>query len=117
MEKGVRKDWTPEDEARYQKILAGATTFAERYIILSTTGLLKYDLRTKAAKRHQARLHLMLASATDDEVEGLEALYKEKLGEEGYRRLREEVPSPWELRDKIRAEGVPRDLIARGEDA
>jgi len=68
MEKGVSKYWTPEAEEHYKRLLAGCHTFAERDLLMSIRDLLKYDGRTKAAKRATAQARLRLATATDEDL-------------------------------------------------
>lgn len=113
MEKGISKHWTPEQDAQFKRMLDAPLSFAMRFILTSIRNLLKYDHRTRESKKARARLHLMLATATDDDLAELEALQKEKLGEEGYRKLAEETLDFWEIRERVRATGIPRELIER----
>ena len=74
MEKGVCETWTPEQEELWASRLRLHLTFAERHIALTMRDLLKYDLRTKQAKRAAAQGRLRIATATDQELEEIATL-------------------------------------------
>ena len=74
MEKGVSKYWTPGKELEYQERLKGCRTFAERHLILSVRDLIKYDGRSRAAKRAGAQARLRIAAATEKDLEELAEL-------------------------------------------
>ena len=82
MEKGVSKYWTPGKELEYQEQLKGCWTFAERHLIMFTRDFLKYDGRSKAAKRALAQARLRIATASDkdlEEIAELEASMKREI--------------------------------------
>lgn len=114
MEKGISKHWTSKEDAQFKRMLDAPLSFAMRFMLTSIRDLLKYDHRTRESKRASAKLHLTLAMASDDDLAELEALQKEKLGEEGYRKLAEETQDFWEIRERVRATGIPRELIGKG---
>lgn len=111
MGKGIVLTWGPGLDAEFQKLIDSANGFAERYMITSLRNILKYDGRTREAHKARARLHLMLAMATDQDLAELEALALERLGEEGYQKMREVAPSWRAAQEKIRTNGIPRDLL------
>lgn len=118
IEKGVTKYWTPEQERGFTQMLATARTFAERNLLMSISDLLKYDLRTKQAKRAIARGRLRLAVASDEDLKELAALQvglanKERIEkgmtmEELLPLLEARVEVLKKLRAKIRARGTKR---------
>jgi hypothetical protein len=71
LSKGVSKYWAPEEEEKYKRLLASSDTFAERHLIMTIRDLLKYDGRTKEAKKAVAQGRLRLVTATDEELEDL----------------------------------------------
>lgn len=117
MEKGINKYWTPGNEAYFQRALTGAKTFAERYMVTLTGNVLKYDGRTREAKKATARLQLMLATASDDDLVALAELEHQKDGSPSHPNTDERLEELVALRDKVKSRGIPRDLIARGKDA
>ena len=66
--KGVSKYWTTAAEEKYKRLLAASDTFAERHLIMTIRDLLKYDGRTRQAKKAIAQGRLRLATATDEEL-------------------------------------------------
>jgi len=68
MEKGVTKHWTPEQEAYFNDMLNDMRTFAARDFVMRVRDILKYDGRTKEAKRARAQAKLRLATASDEEL-------------------------------------------------
>lgn len=117
MEKGLSNHWTPEKEAIFQRFLAGARTFAERYMITMIGNVLKYDGRTREAKKATARLHLSLATASEDDLVELAGLQHQLVGPGAHHTAHERLKELVALQDKVKARGIPRNLIARGKDA
>jgi len=101
MENGICKTWTPEVEAYYAGVLDGCQTFAQRHLVMLIRDILKYDGRTKQAKRAIAQARLRLVTATDADLEELVSLemQMEKEGSldvvpdrlEGYKRIQSEI--------------------------
>ncbi|MBA7605557.1 hypothetical protein ES703_12690 [subsurface metagenome] len=71
MQSGVFKHWTPQAEEYYASVLNGCSTFAQRHLVLLIRDILKYDGRTREAKRALAQARLRLAVATDTDLEEL----------------------------------------------
>lgn len=103
--KGVSKYWTPAAEEKYERLLAACHTFAERDLIMTIRDLLKYDLRTKEAKRAVEQGRLRLAVATDEDLEELVRLQCQMRGGESNSpdKTLEELKA---LRAKIRERGI-----------
>lgn len=121
-EEGVSKYWTPGQEMEFEHRLKGCRTFAERHLVMLTRDLLKYDGRSKAAKRAFAQARLRLATASDKdlkEMAELEAgLQKDKPGEiPGFARANFAAQRMNELektRTKIKRSGIGKEqLICR----
>ena len=115
MEKGLNKHWTHEHEVLHQKLLEGATSFAERYMLTMVCNVMKYDGRSRAAKKATARLQLTLATASDDDLLAVAKLWHEIDGYPTHPTADERLKELTELRGKVRAKGIKRDLVARGD--
>jgi len=74
MEKGVTKNWTPQAENYYERLLATCHTFAARHLTMLLRDVLKYDGRSKESKRAMAQARLRFAIATDKDLEELAKL-------------------------------------------
>ena len=80
MEKGTRKDWTPESEEIFIYFLNRCTTSAERQLITVIRDLAKYDQRTRAGKRARAKSQLYLFNCSDNDLIELAKLESLLLG-------------------------------------
>ena len=93
----VHRCWTPEREAHFNMVLAQPMTFALRHLIMSVRDLLKYDGRTREAKRAIAQGRLRLSVASDEDLKELAYLetedepieFAKSLNE--YKKLRDEI--------------------------
>ena len=74
MEKGIFESWTPGLEIQFEERLKHCRTFAERHLVLTIRDMLKYDARTKEARRAVAQARLRIAVATDKDLEELAEL-------------------------------------------
>lgn len=103
--KGVSKYWTAEAEEYYKRLVASCRTFAERDLTMTIRDLLKYDLRTREAKKAVEQGRLRLAVATDEDIEELVRLQCQMRGGEviSPEKKLEELK---ELRAKIRERGI-----------
>jgi len=114
MEKGLSKDWTPEMEGHFQRLLNARLSFADRYRITSVRDTLKYDGRSKEWKRARGKLQLMLAVASDDDLtevaDSLHGHPEYPLG----RSPDETLENLIQLREEIRARGISRELVGSG---
>jgi len=68
MGKGVSKYWTPGKEIEYQERLKNSRTFAERHLTMLFRDLLKYDGRSKEARKAIAQARLRIATASDKDI-------------------------------------------------
>lgn len=105
MEKGLSKDWTPEEEALYQSWLASCHTFAERDLMISLRDHLKYE-----GKRAIAQGRLRLATATDEELEEVAKL-EEQLGGGGSAFVVYRLKELKKRRAEIREKGIKRSEL------
>lgn len=103
MEKGVCKTWAPEQEELWARRLKGCRSFAERYLVMSVRDLLKYDGRTKQAKRAIAQCRLRLATATDQDLEEIAKLESEMLPRQSVAEILEELKK---TRTEIKGKGI-----------
>jgi len=118
-EDGVSKYWTPGQEMEFEHRLKGCRTFAEKHLVMLTRDLLKYDGRSKAAKRafSQARLRLSTASDKDlKEMAELEAaMQRDNPGEiPGFTKASFTAQRRKELentRAKIKTAGIKKEQI------
>lgn len=108
MEKGISKDWTPQQERNYRRLLAGCRTFTERHLIMTVMDLLKYDGRTKEGKRAIAGGRLRLATATDKELEELAELEQVMPGQGKLVLVSDRVEELKKERDEIREKGIKK---------
>lgn len=69
MERGVHKYWTSEAEDRYRQLLDKCHSVGERHLIMTVRDLIKYDGRSKEARRAIIQARLRLAIMTDAELE------------------------------------------------
>ena len=83
MEKGVAKTWTPGGEIMFEERIKRCRTFAERHLTMALRDLLKYDGRSKQGKRAIVQGRLRLATATDEDLNGLAKLEASVLGDPG----------------------------------
>lgn len=115
---GLSKYWTPAAEEKCQTLLTACHTFAERHLVLTVCDRVKYDGRSKQAKRAIVHAGLRLATATDDELEELARLEAEmevphkietykrvraRIREEGINGIREGKERQWKRRLNSRA--------------
>jgi hypothetical protein len=103
--KGVSKYWTPAAEEKYEKLMAACHTFAERHLIMTIRDLLKYDGRTKQAKKAIAQGRLRMATATDEELEELVRLESLMPGSENCS-PEERLQEYKTLRAKLKEKGI-----------
>lgn len=113
MEKGVSKYWTPQADESYQRLINSCKTFAERQLIMAICGLIKYDGRTRAARKASAQARLRLAICSDDELKELARLEIILLGDKIAGTVEERLEVLKEMQAKIRERGIKRsDLNA-----
>jgi len=105
MEKGLSKDWTPEEEALYQSWLASCHTFAERDLMMTLRDHLKYE-----GKREAAQHRLRLATATDEELEEIAEL-EEQIGGGGFAFVAYRLKELKIQRAEIREKGIKRSEL------
>lgn len=110
--KGISKYWTPKTEELWVRRLKGCRTFAESYWVMLMRDLLKYDGRTKQAKRAIAQARLRLATATDADIEELAKLESEMPQEEPRQSVAETVEELKKTRAEIREKGIKRSDLA-----
>ena len=106
MKSGLSQYWTPGKEIEYQERLKNCQTFAERHLIMTIRNLLKYDGRTKEAKRAVAQGRLRIATATDTEIEELAKLEAQMKGGGGPDSVPDKIEDYKKLRTRIRERGV-----------
>jgi len=106
MKSGLSKYWTPGKEIEYQELLKNCRTFAERHLIMTIRDLLKYDGRTKEAKRAVAQGRLRIATATDADIEELAKLEAEMKDGGGPNSVPDRIEDYKRLRARIRERGV-----------
>jgi len=108
MEKGVYRHWTEQQEQLWVRRLSVCHTFAELHLTTIVRNVLKYDWRTKQAKKANAQAVLQFITATDadlQELANLEAkIYRETDPEQVAKRL-EELKK---RRDEFKGEGIKR---------
>ena len=80
---------------------------------MALTDALKYDGRTRAAKRARAQMRLRLATASDEELEELAKLEVAIIPEDILKGVRERLRNLKELRARIRKEGINRSELQR----
>jgi len=107
-EKGVTKYWTPEQERGFTQMLATPRTFAERDLIMALHDLLKYDGRTKQAKRAVAQRRLRIATASDNELEQMAKLEAQILGNGSPLFMKFSLAGFKIIQAEIRARGIKR---------
>ena len=112
MEKGVNRYWTQEQEELYKRLLDGCRTFAERHVIMSIRDVLKYDGRTKAAKRAAAQGRLRLMTATDEDLEEMAKLEVEIKGGGSPDSIPHKIQDYKRLRGEIKEKGIKRSELA-----
>ena len=118
-EDGVSKYWTPGQEMEFEHRLKGCRTFAEKHLVMLTRDLLKYDGRSKAAKRAFAKARLRLVMASDKDIEEMAELeagmQRDKPGEiPGFARANFTARRVKELektRTKIKTSGIRKEQI------
>lgn len=112
MENGISKHWTPEAEAYYEGLLARRPSFAERSLIMSLRDLLKYDGRSRGAKRAIAQARLRFSTASDEDLK--ELAYIETIMTEpiDFSKQAERFNNYKKLRDAIREKGIKRSELA-----
>ena len=106
MKSGLSKCWTPQAEDYYDRLLTTCHTFAERHLIMMVRDLLKYDGRTKEAKRAIAQGRLRLATATDEDLEEIAKIEVEMKGGGGPDSVPDRIEDYKRLRTRIRERGV-----------
>lgn len=111
MEVGVSKYWTPEAEGYYSKILAGCNTFAQRHLVMLIRDILKYDGRSKLAKRAIAQARLRLATATNNDLEELVSLEIQMEEEGSLSFVPGRLTSYKQLQAHIRERGIKRSEL------
>jgi len=105
MENGIRKDWTPKHEEKFNNFIGTCKTFPERQLIMSIRDTLKYDQRTKEGKIVATKAKLRLATSTDDELADMVSLEAALTGKKDM----EEMLKRLEELEKLRA-----DIIRKG---
>lgn len=120
MEEGVAKYWTPGQEIRFDLALKSCRSFAQLHHIMFLRDALKYDGRSKGAKRtlNQAKLRLAIATDADLwEIAKLHVSYSEdKPGKEIPEQKRanlvlEHLSFLTELRGNIRKVGINKEAV------
>lgn len=111
MEKGVNQHWTEADEKHYNRLLRGCQTFAEWHILTLAINVLKYDLRTKAAKRARAQGRLRLATATDEELQELATLEAQIFSRDKPTSATERLEFLKQSRARIRKKGIKKSEL------
>jgi len=108
---GTTRYWTEDQEKFYERLLAGCESQAVRNLIMTIRDLVKYDGRTKQAKRSIAQARLRIATATDEELAELAKLeFRDSLSGQP-------VSSPFtmdelkQLRQSIREKGITKKEI------
>jgi len=108
MEKGLSKHWTEEQEEYWTRRLSECHTFAEQYVATVIRNLLKYDWRSKQAKKAQAQAVLQLIIATDADLEELAELEAKIYQETGPEQVAKHLEELKKERDEFRERGVKR---------
>jgi len=119
MEKGLSKDWTPGLEIKFEQAIKGCRSFAERHHCMFLRDFLKYEGRSKEAKRALEQASLRLAIATDKDLWELAALHvkhaEDKPGEiPGLQRasfVSEQLGHLKQLRAMIREKGIDKEAV------
>ncbi|GAH38307.1 unnamed protein product, partial [marine sediment metagenome] len=89
-------------------------SFAQRDIIMSIRDLLKYDGRTKQAKRAVAQARLRIAAATDEDLAELAEIEHKAPGNDVLPSLAERFEDLKRQRAKFREQGIKKsDLECR----
>lgn len=108
-EKGIAKTWTPELEKHFSKVLDMKLPFVQREFITSIRDLLKYDGRSKAARKARARRRLRLAFSSDEEL--LELATQELLFFKDSTPPEEKLKELKEVRDTIKQRGIKKSEL------
>jgi len=112
MAKEISKHWTPEQEARAQRLITGSHNFyAIQSLTMSLRDLLKYDHRTRAGRRAKAQARLRLATATDGDLEEMAELRFFIFGEKTAGTIAEALEELKEHRARVREEGFKRSEL------
>ena len=106
MEKGLTKHWTPALEAFFDKMLESARSFAARDFVMFIRDWLKYNGRSKQAKRAKAQAGLRLVTATGDDLLETAVFKVCLLGEYTREKAQEELERLKARRAEIQAQGI-----------
>jgi len=69
--KGVNQYWTPAQETAWEMRIRASRDFAEKHLAIIMRDVLKYDGRSKEARRAKTQSRLRLVTASDAELLGL----------------------------------------------
>lgn len=111
MEKGISKYWTPEREARAQRLITQSPNFAVRHLLMTLCDMLKYDQRTRAGRRGMAQARLRLATATDKDLEEIAELKVHLLGEADVGTVEQVLFQLNKDRERVRGKGFKRSEL------
>ena len=107
-EKGISKYWTPENEAKFNKVLEDCDNFALFITVKGIRDLLKYDGRTKAGKKARSQRRLRLAIASDEELEELAQVQHRILKDQS---VEEILTMLKQVRERIHKQGIKRSEL------
>ena len=108
MEKGLSKQWTPEAEQHYKRLLAGCQTFAQRHLVMTIRDVLKYDGRTRQGKRAIAQGRLRIMTASDHDLEEIAKLETMMPGERPSSSVAKRLEALKTERAELQAKGIGR---------
>jgi len=108
---GITQYWSEGQERFYERLLAGSSTPAMQHLVMTIRDLLKYDQRSKQAKRAVTQGRLRLATATDDELADLARLEARIGGNSDPRLLNLKLEQLKQLRQSVREQGIRKEEI------
>ena len=118
MEKGVRKTWTAEDEARCESMVDKMHTFGGKNFAMFMRDLCKYDPRTKAGRRAKAQADLRIAIATDKDLESIASFFTglhKGSRASPLQAITEDIESWKKRRAEIQARGIKRNDLEKDQ--